>query len=433
MSWIDGLYIGILVILLVLSALYSASDMSYSSVNILRLEKSSFLGDNRSKKAYVLAKDYDNTIATILFGNDFVNILASSLASVLGGDLLNKALGESLAATVSSLILVTVLLIFGEILPKTFASLDTYKGSRMLYPFVKGSMYAFYPFVKGASFIARLLSSPIIEKAPVETPLASDEELEAMVEAIKKDGIIDNDQRELLHRSIDFKETSCYEIMTPRVKVFAYDIEQPFAEFLKQKDVFKHSRIPVYKGNMDHILGYFQAKSLLRVLVLGGKPNIDELILPIISVPRTMEISSAMGLMKESHNHIAVVRDEFGGTEGIVTLEDVLEELVGEMWDEEDSVSLDINKTAKRNVYNVSGAMNIDKFFSFFSLDDDYIEEDYSTLSGWINDKMGRFAKVGDHLRYGKVDIVVKKVGEYSTISAEVTYHPRRKAIIKNE
>lgn len=426
MSWIDGVYIALLVILLFLSALYSAADMSYSSVNILRLEKSSFLGDEKSKKAYVLAKDYDNTIATILFGNDFVNILASSLASVLGGDLLISSLGESLAATLSSLVLVIILLIFGEILPKTFASFDSYKGSRLLYPFVKGSMYVFYPFVKGATWIGRKIASPFIEKAPSETPLASDEELEAMVEAIKKEGIIDNDQRELLHRSIDFKDTSCYEIMTPRVKVFAYDIETPFAEFLKQKDVFKHSRIPVYKGNMDHILGYFQAKSLLRVLVLGGSPSIDELILPIISVPRTMEISSAMALMKGSHNHIAVVRDEYGGTEGIITLEDVLEELVGEMWDEEDSVSLDIEKTKKRNVFKVSGSMNIDRFFEAFKLNDDYIEDDYSTLSGWINDKIGRFAKVGDRLSYGKVDILVKSVAEYNVLQAEVIYHPKR-------
>ena len=122
--------------------------------------------------------------------------------------------------------------------------------------------------------------------------------------------------------------------MTPRVNVFAYDIEQPFAEFLKSPEAFRHSRIPVYKGNLDHILGYISVKTLLRVLTLGEKPDLGKLILPIVSVPRTMMISSTMALMKETHHHIAVVRDEYGGTEGIITLEDILEELVGEMWDE---------------------------------------------------------------------------------------------------
>lgn len=431
MKWFDIIYIVILAILLVLSALYSASDMAYSSVNKMRLEKSAFLGDKKSQRAFAFASDYDKTIATILFGNDFVNILASSLAAVLGGDLLNSVVGEANAALITSASLLLLLLTFGEIAPKALAKNNTYKLSRNLGGFVKISALVFSPFVRPANWLAKKIASPFLEKAPKESLLASDEELEAMVDEIRKEGIIDADQKELLHRSISFKETSCYEIMTPRVKIYGYDIDEPFAEFLKDKSTLVHSRIPVYKGSLDHVLGYFQTKTLLRVLVKGAKPNIDELIMPIISVPRTMEISSAMALMKESHSHIAIVRDEFGGTEGIVTLEDILEELVGEMWDESDSPMEDVASTKKRNEFLVSGQMNIDRFFERFKLDDDYIEDDYSTLSGWMSDKKGRFLKEGETLSYQKVDIKVLVADPYKVKQCLVSYHPRRKMVPK--
>jgi putative hemolysin len=426
MSLIDSLYIVALVILISFSAAFSAADMAYSSVNKLRLEKRAFIGDARSKKALALANDYDTTIATVLFGNDFVNILASSIATLLGRDLLSEKLGESQATTIASFSLLFILLIFGEITPKAVAKAHSYGLSRHLIGFVKTVGIVFFPFVYPSNKLAQLIASPLIEKAPKETELASDDELEAMVKDIQKEGIIDEDQSALLHRSIEFKETSCYEIMTPRVKVFGYDVEEPFAEFLKKNEAFKHSRILVYKGNPDHVLGYIPVKTLLRVLVRGEKPEVDELILPIVSVPRTMMISSAMALMKETHHHIAVVRDEYGGTEGIITLEDILEELVGEMWDESDKIVNDIVPSGKSNVYLVRGKANIDDVFNKFHLDPDKLSDDYSTVSGWVNDTLGRFAKEGDSFCYGKIDVSVTKVNDFTVEEIRIVYHPRR-------
>jgi CBS domain containing-hemolysin-like protein len=205
-------------------------------------------------------------------------------------------------------------------------------------------------------------------------------------------------------------------------------VEEPFAQFLKKNEAFKHSRILVYKGNPDHVLGYIPVKTLLRVLVRGEKPELDELILPIVSVPRTMMISSAMALMKETHHHIAVVRDEYGGTEGIITLEDILEELVGEMWDESDKIVNDIVPTSKNNVFNVAGKANIDDVFDKFHLDPDKLSDDYSTVSGWVNDTLGRFAKEGDAFCYGKIDVKVLKVNDFTVEEIQIVYHPRRKA-----
>jgi putative hemolysin len=427
MKNIDIVYFIVMAVLLFLSALFSAADMAYSSVNKLRLEKRAFIGDDRAKKALRLADDYDRTIATVLFGNDFVNILASSLAALLGADLLTDSLGSTMAGLVSSLVLLGILLIFGEITPKALAKPHNYGFAKGLVEFVRVVEIVFFPFVYPANKLAEFLAKPFIEKAPKETSLASDDELQAMVKTIEEEGIIDEDQSELLHRSIDFKETSCYEIMTPRVKVFGYDIEQAFAEFLKSPEAFKHSRIIVFKGSLDHVLGYISVKTLLRVLTLGEKPDLGKLILPIVSVPRTMMISSTMALMKETHHHIAVVRDEYGGTEGIITLEDILEELVGEMWDESEKPEHDIIQTEKKNVYRVRGKANIDDVLEKFHLNPDRLPDDYSTVSGYINDRLGRFATVGDSFKEGQIDVKVTQVSEYTVEECVITYHPRRK------
>ena len=242
-----------------------------------------------------------------------------------------------------------------------------------------------------------------------------------MVNTIEEEGIIDEEASELLHRSIDFKETSCYEVMTPRVKVFGYDTDEPFEIFLKKEGAFHHSRVIVYEGNFDHVLGYIPIKTLLRELVKGKKVNYKDFLLPIVDVPRTMMISSAMALMKKSKHHIAVVRDEYGGMEGIITLEDILEELVGEMWDEKDSPTNDIRKAERRNSYYVNGTMNIDDFYNEMGLDPDkLLPDDYTTVSGWIIDHLGRFAVVGDSFRVGNIYVKVTEVTPYTVKEAFV-------------
>lgn len=369
MKTIDVIYIVAIFLLAVLSFLFSAADMTYSSVNRRRLEAKFSKGDKKAGRALDLANHYDKTIAVILFGNDFSNVLISSLGSLLGRDLLLGYVGEELANTIASLVLLFFLLIFCEITPKHIASSHSFSLSKAFLPFMKVISILFFPFVWPSSHFASWLAKPLIKKSGKENPLASDEELEAMVNTIEEEGIIDEEASELLHRSIDFKETSCYEVMTPRVKVFGYDTDEPFEIFLKKEGAFHHSRVIVYEGNFDHVLGYIPIKTLLRELVKGKKVNYKDFLLPIVDVPRTMMISSAMALMKKSKHHIAVVRDEYGGMEGIITLEDILEELVGEMWDEKDSPTNDIRKAERRNSYYVNGTMNIDDFYNEMGLD----------------------------------------------------------------
>lgn len=419
MKTIDVVYIVLILLLAVFSFLFSAADMTYSSVNRRRLEAHSLKGDKQAKKALEYANNYDETIASILFGNDFSNVLLSSLGALLGRDLLAERLGEDLASTISSIFLLVFLLLFCEITPKSIASNHSFALSKAFIPFMKTIKIVFFPFVWPSSHLASLISKPVIKKGVDENPLATDEELEAMVDTIEEEGIIDEDQSELLYRSIDFKETSCYEVMTPRVNVFGYDTDQPFEEFLKNKEAFHHSRVIVYEGNIDHILGYIPIKTLLRELVKGKKVSYKDVLLPIVNVPRTMMISSAMALMKKNKHHIAIVRDEFGGTEGIITLEDILEELVGEMWDEKDSPRDDIRKGERRNSYYVNGAMNIDDFYNEMGLDPDkLLPDDYTTVSGWIIDHLGRFAIVGDTFRIDNIYVRVTKVSQFTVKEA---------------
>jgi CBS domain containing-hemolysin-like protein len=190
---------------------------------------------------------------------------------------------------------------------------------------------------------------------------------------------------------------------------------------LHRPGAFHHSRIVVYAGNFDHILGYIPVKTLLRELVKGKKLQYKDVLLPIIDVPRTMMISSAMELMKETKHHIAIVRDEFGGMEGIITLEDILEELVGDMWDEKDNPTTEIRKGERRNSYYVNGAMNIDDFYNEMGLDPDkLLPDDYTTVSGWIVDHLGRFAKIGDTFRVGDISVKVTQVDTYTVKEAFV-------------
>lgn len=416
--------------LLILSAFFSLVDTSYSTVNVLRLEKAKRKGSRTAARAFSYASNYDSTITTILFGNNLVNILATSVATLLAKDLfeINGFMGSvESAEAVTSIYFLFILITFSEILPKTIGHIYSFHFSIKFAPFLRFFEIVFFPIVWLTTWVAKFISAPIIKKAPIGDEAPSDEELQEMVKQIEDEGIIDESQSELLHRSIEFKETSAYEIMTPRVAISGVDYDANLIDWAKKSGVLSHSRIIVYKKNFDHIVGYIPTRSLLKALLRKSVISADSLMMPILAVPKTMEISSILRLMKQSHHHIAVVKDEYGGTDGVLTLEDILEELVGELYDESEAVRQDVSLTAKKNVFLVLGKMDIDDFFAKFNLNNDYIEEDYNTLSGWINDKLGRFARAGDTFTYENINIKVVKASEYTVKEVEITNRPKKK------
>ena len=420
------LYCCAIAVLLLLSAFFSAVDTSYSVVNKLRLEKAAQKGGHAVKLAYAYAQNYDKTIATILFGNSLVNILATSLGTLLAEQIFPNSSDNTTGSLLMSLYMLLLIITFGEIIPKVIGRAYSYTIALTSAPVIRFFEVIFFPVVFVTSKFATLVSKPFLEKAPQEENAPSDEELQSMVEQIEHEGIIDSSQSELLHRSIEFKETSAHDIMTPRVDIKGIDYQTNLNEWAKTPGVLSHSRLIVYKGDSDHIVGYIPAKVLLKALVHKTPLSMEALMMPILAVPETMEISSILRLMKSSHHHIAVVKDEYGGTAGILTLEDILEELVGELYDESENVKEDIVPTDKKNVFKVRGKMSVDDFFERFHLNDDYIEEDYNTVSGWINDRLGRFATEGDHFSYESVDLLVSKATPYTVKEVTLTYHPHR-------
>ena len=420
------IYIILMAMLLVLSAFFSMSDMALSASQVSRLENEAKRGKKTAKLALKLEQDYEHTIASILFGNNVVNILASSLGAALALQVPFNANAE-LSATIIEIIMLVTILTFAEILPKVIGKAYSFQIlQRFAYP-ISFFKIIFFPFVRATLAFASLVTKPIVKKKAQEEEVLSDDELAQMVNMIEEEGIIDEDQKELIHNSIEFVDTRAYHIMTPRVKIEGIDYATDLPLYIQQYGFFHHSRIIVYRKSLDDIVGYIPVKSLMRAMLSGKKISVDLLLLPIISVPRTMEISSILPLMKRSHHHVVVVKDEYGGTEGILTLEDILEELVGDLWDESEPISPDVTKLEKRNRYLVKGSMNIEEFFAYFKMDEEDIGEGYETVSGWINDQLGEFAHNGDEFEYKKLTVHVKKASSFTVEEAIVTYHPRRR------
>lgn len=405
-------------ILIVLSGLFSCSDMVYASVNQLRLKK-----DSRKSKASRLAlkhaERYNTTITTILFSNNLVNIAATSLLAVLVRIMFPD---NDLVATLAPLVLVVIILIFGEILPKVIGRAYSYRLAKFFaYP-VKILQWVFFPFIFLTSNVGRFFASFFIRKK--KDTAVSDEELEEMVESIEEEGVIDEDQSELLKSAIAFKETEAYEIMTPRVDIFAINIDEDQQKILSSDEIFKHSRIPIYKGSIDNIIGMLPTKAVLRNMLASKPVNFASLMYDVQFVPRSMGISEILKLMKKNKNHVVIVKDEFGGTDGMLTMEDILEELVGEMWDETDKIQESYRKI-KRNQYLVDGSMNIEDFFDLVDVPSP-LEVDYTTVGGWVLDELHRFAKVGDHFRYKNITVEVKDVTEF-TVEKIIVHIGRKK------
>lgn len=402
-------------VMVAFSAFFSSADMVYSTVDTLRLKKDAEKGSKSAALALKFANEYDKTITTILFSNNLVNIAASSLASIsYFGDIL----GPSLITIIMFLIIVT----FAEIIPKVIGRVYSH-GLAKLYAYpILVFKYLFIPFVYASSAIGRLIVSPLYKKAKDEEEAVSDDELQEMVDTIEEEGVIDEEQGELLRSAITFMDTQAYEIMTPRVDIFAFDIEDDISELINDDNVFMFSRVPVYEETIDNIIGILPTKLLLKAILNNEKIDVRGLLTPVTFVPRSRNISAVLQDFKATHNHIAIVKDEYGGTEGLLTLEDIVEELVGDIWDEMDEIDEEATELGD-GVYQIDGAMNIEDFFELVELDLDE-DADYSTVSGWCVALLERFAKVGDRFTYKNLDIKVIQADEFTVEKIRVKVLP---------
>ena len=384
----------------------------YSLADIDKLSRVSGKSEKKAKIAIKLAKDYETSVSSILFGNNLVNVLLTSVVTILCVNLTKTQI------TVVDIILAVCLIIFCEFLPKAFAKRFSYSLSiHLAYP-VNVVRYMFFIVVWPISKFFKIVGK-LFKKRSKQEDKIDEEVLTEMVDTIEEEGMLEENEADLVRNTIDLNDIQAYEIMTPRVDVFAIDVNDDIEEVLKETDLFTYSRIPVYEDTIDNIIGILPVKSLAKEIIKGNK-EIDILSLcykPIV-IPRNHQILDVLSEFKESKIHIAVVIDEYGGTEGILTMEDILEEIVGDIFDESDEIEPEYNEIGNGE-YIIDGNMNIDDFFELIGFEGEFVT-DYSTVGGFCQEILDRFAKQGDEFDFDHYHIIVLAADEFTVEKIKV-------------
>ena len=395
---------------------FSAADMVYGMVDKDRLNREKGKKEKRAKLAIKIADDYELSISAILLGNNIVNIFASSLVVFIGISLSDN---QELATTVATICFTVFIIIFCEFIPKAFAKRFNYSlAIAFAYPVVFFK-YLFFVLVWPIAKLFKLFGKLFAKKSKEEDKIDEDV-LTEMVDAIEEEGILEENEADLVRSAIDLNDIEAFEIMTPRVDVFAIDIEDDINELIKDKDFFKYSRIPVYEETVDNIVGILPIKVLAKKLLAGEKvSDIRSMCYKPLVVPRNHQILDVLKEFKKKKIHIAVVIDEYGGTEGILTMEDILEEIVGDIFDENDEIEEEYIEKGN-GVYIVDGTMNIDDFFELIGYEEE-VETDYTTVGGFCQDILDRFAKEGDEFDFAHYHFKVLKADEFTVERLKVT------------
>ena len=411
------LHIVLCVILIILSAFFSATETAFSSVNKTKLRVKVQDGHKGAKNALALAEDFDRVLSTILVGNNLVNITLSSLCLIIFSNILQN--NTNLAATVSTAVTTVLVLIFGEITPKMIAKEKSEGASIILgYP-IKFFMIILWPITFVFSGLKLLLQKMF--KLESEEKI-TEEELLTIVEEAQEDGALNESETQLISSSIEFDDVLVEDILVPRVGVIAVPLDMPMDRIKALFLEHNFSRMPVYKGTIDAIVGMIHNIDFFAALE-RGETNIKNAISPVAYATEHMKISTLLKNMQKQKVHMAIVVDEYGGTLGIATLEDILEELVGEIWDEHDEI---INYFTKIDdlTYMVDGRAELDKFFTLFGLDGDDENFETQTVSGWVIEQTGTFPKKFESFDYKNLTIITNKLTQRRVLDVKVVINP---------
>ena len=389
----------VLVCLVFLSAYFSATETAFSSLNRIRLKNMASGGNRRAQTALSLSENYDELLSTILVGNNIVNIASASIATTL----FVAALGDGAGPTVSTVVMTVVVLIFGEVSPKSLAKENAESFAMFSAPLLRVLVVVLKP----VNFLFTQLKKGLHKFFRVKSDYSmTDSELLTIVEEAEQGGGIDEDEGAMLRNVIEFDDIEAIDIMTPRVDVEAvsFDAKKDDVAALFRSTGF--SRLPVYKETIDSIIGVIHEKDFYS-FVWDTQLEIDSIIKPAEFIPPSMKVSALLKSLQQSKSHIAVIIDEFGGTEGIVTLEDVLEELVGEIWDEHDRVVQQGFQKVKEGEYLVFCSADLDYLFAFLHIS---CETEASTINGWILENLDRIPAEGDVFSYQGLTFTVARV-----------------------
>ena len=409
-------YIGI-VLCLIGSAFFSGTEIAFTSLSKIKVKKES---ENPSSPIWKLISfiynHYDNALSTVLIGNNLVNIGATMIMSFVAIDLAARiGMNEGTAASLVTVVMTVVILIVGEITPKMIAR-------RISEPFAKMAAYPviilmviFFPLVFFSSLLVKGLNY-IFRRREGQEVTVTEEELENILDTAEEEGVMEENETELLQSALEFTDMDAADILTPRIDVVGFDVNESMDKVLEVIAETHFSRFPVYEGTIDHVVGILVVKHLLKELVDHPDVKISDLMLDPVFIPKATRLPDIMNLFRRHRTHMVAVADEYGGILGIVTMEDVLECLVGEIWDENDDIVNEFQKIDD-NRFECTGEMNLTDFFDEMDMDEDELETECATMGGWATEQIGAMPQPFDSFDYKNLTFLVKEVDEHHRIT----------------
>lgn len=412
----DSITLIIIFVCIIMSAYFSATETAFLSVNRIRLKNMAEKGDKKAQLVLNISEKYDSMLSTILIGNNIVNILGASMATVMFVDWLGNDMGPSVSTAVTTVLV----LIFGEITPKSLAKEFPEKFAKFSAPILNTLMVILTPFNLLFGLWKKLMSKVVKSE---ENRSITEEELLTIVEEAEQEGGIDEQESTLIRSAIEFNETDAIDILTPRIDVTGISTEATKEEIAEIFAETGYSRLPIYEDNIDHIVGIISQKDFHNYVHHTDK-SIDSIIRPVIFITGSKKIDALLKELQQKKSHMAVVLDEYGGTVGIVTLEDILEELVGEIWDEHDEVVQDIDKISEEE-YLVSGSASVEVLFDELEIKE---ELEVLTVSGWVMDMLGRLPQKDDKFEYHNLKVKVLEMDDKRVEKVQILVGPKDEA-----
>lgn len=405
-------YIVVMVVLVLMSAYFSATETAFSSLNKTRVKSMIEKGNKKAKLVLSLSENYDKLISTILIGNNIVNIALSSIATVMF-----ISLYGDIGATVATAVITVVVLIFGEITPKSIAKDVPEKFAMFSAPIIKFFIWILTPINFLFSLWKKLVSK--IFKVEENAKMSS-EELIMLVDEVEQEGTFDTDESELIRNAIEFTELEAEDILTHRVDLEAVSLDTPKDEIARIFATTQFSRLLVYEENIDNIVGIIHLKDFFKEYGIT-KQNIKTIMTKPLFIQKSEKINDLLKILQTNKSHIAVVIDEYGGTLGIVTMEDILEELVGEIWDEHDEIIENFKEIAE-NKFVVDCSVTFDDFCDFFDIK---FESDSVSVGGWVMEQLGKIPEQGDKFTFENLDIIITGVDSHRVTKIQVLQNPK--------
>lgn len=389
----------LVIVMMIFSALFSSTETAYSSVNKLRLKNYEAQGNKKAAKALKLANRFDEVLTAVLIGNNIVNIATSSVSTLIFIDLIG-----SKGPAISTVVITILVLIFCEVLPKSYAKKNAEKLALTFAVPLSALVTLFKPFVLALNKLSSAIATGD------EAPTVTEDELKYMIDEIEKEGVIEEQESELVKSALEFDEITVNEILIPRTKVVGVEAGATIDEISEIFSSELYSRLPVYEKSLDNIVGIITNKSFFKMLTNGGE-DVGSIIQEVPHIADSKLISAALRDMQRSKVHLAVVIDQYGGTKGIITLEDIIEELVGEIYDEDDEIVANVVRLAP-DKYEIAGDMSISDMLDRLDLDEDLVHTDYTSVGGWITDVLERIPEEGETAETGAFRLTASKVNE---------------------